>query len=204
MLRPLASPNSKCGCFSFAFWYHHEHSPTRGWGPNAKREFPTRENRMNVTLGKKNWLALSITVAAIFLAGCSTSSSHLMRRQILAAAAVDDMEKVKALLNGNPDLAFSKDDLGATPLHYVAGNDHKDVAELLLADKADVNAKDDTGWTPLHWAALEGHKGMAELLLANKADVNAKDNKGYTPLYYAADKGHQDVVELLRQHGGHE
>ena len=59
---------------------------------------------------------------------------------------------------------------------------HKDVAELLLANKADVNARDNTAMTPLHMAAIWGHKDVAELLLANKADVNAKDNNGGTPL----------------------
>ena len=65
-----------------------------------------------------------------------------------------------------------------TPLHWRRLNGHKDVAELLLANKADVNAKDNDGETPLHMAAFKGHKDVAELLLANKADVNAKDNDG--------------------------
>ena len=54
----------------------------------------------------------------------------------------------------------------------------KDVAEILLANKADINAKANNGWTPLHQAATAGHKGLVELLLANKAEVNAKNNNG--------------------------
>ena len=81
---------------------------------------------------------------------------------------------------------------------------HNDVAELLLANKAEVNAKDKSEWTPLHWAAMKGHKAVVELLLANGADVNAKANNGGTPLHLAEDRGQEDVAELLRQHGGHE
>ena len=65
-----------------------------------------------------------------------------------------------------------------TPLHAAAYNGYKDVAELLLANKADVNAKDSDGMTPLHMAASNGHKDVAELLLANKAEVNARTNSG--------------------------
>ena len=61
------------------------------------------------------------------------------------------------------------------------------MAELLLANKAEVNAKDNGSLTPLHCAALEGHKDVVELLLANKAEVNAKDNNGATPLHYGGD-----------------
>ena len=69
------------------------------------------------------------------------------------------------------------------------------VAELLVAKKAEVNAKDDKGDTPLHSAAKYDHKDVAEFLLANKADVNAQNNSGNMPLHAAA--GFKDIVELL-------
>ena len=116
---------------------------------------------------------------------------------ILEAAENGDLEKVRALLEGNPDLVFSKGEYALTPLHWAAAKGHKDVAELLLAGKADVNAKSIPGTTPLHCAALGGHKDVAELLLDNKTDVNAKDNDGDTPLHEAAKEGHKDVALLL-------
>jgi ankyrin repeat protein len=141
------------------------------------------------------------TVTLIALAWGSPAFSS----EIHNAAQHGDVQKIKALLNDNPALVFSKDNYGNTPLHDAALNGHKDVAELLVAHGADVNAKNNNGSTPLHLAAsYKGHKDVAELLLANKAKVNAEDNKGQTPLHLAAAYGHKEVAQLLSQHGGHE
>jgi ankyrin repeat protein len=91
-------------------------------------------------------------------------------------------------------------------LHWASEYGHKDLAELLLVNRADVNAKDMDGLAPLHLAAAPGDKAMVEWLLANKAEVNAKDNNGQTPLTWASSsKLHsQGVIELLRLYGGHQ
>ena len=114
-----------------------------------------------------------------------------------------------------------------TPLHIAANNGHKEVAELLIAEGADVNAKGVIGITPLHYALT---KEIAELLIDKGADVNAKDKYERTPLHgvttkeiaelliaKGADanaamkngrtaldmtKRHPEIADLLRKHGG--
>ncbi len=112
-----------------------------------------------------------------------------------------DFEKVKAFLKDHPDLVFSEDNHGATPLHLVFEGHNarvrREMAELLLVNKAKVNAKNKYGHTPLHEAAGFGDKDTAKLLLANKAEVDAKANDGRTPLHIAALTGNKGVAELL-------
>ena len=102
---------------------------------------------------------------------------------------------------------------GWTPAGEAVEVGYKDVGELLVVNKAEINAKDNNGLTPLHTAAGEGHKEVVELLLANKAEVNAKANKTWTPLRLvlatlrlgpANGHQHQEVADLLRKHGGRE
>jgi ankyrin repeat protein len=88
-------------------------------------------------------------VALIALAWNIPVLCQIHETAIHDAAMHGDLAKVKQLLKGNPDLVFSQDiSLGQTPLHVAAGNGHRAVAELLLANKADVNARDHNLWTP--------------------------------------------------------
>ena len=108
------------------------------------------------------------------------------------AAADGNIEAVKQHLDAGADVEF--DIYGLSVLDLAAGEGHKEIAELLIANGADVNVKDKSGTTLLHNAALKGHKKIVELLIAESADVNAKDNRGRTPLYRAATK---EIAELL-------
>jgi hypothetical protein len=83
---------------------------------------------------------------------------------------------------------------------------HKQVVELLLANKADANAMNGIGVAPLHVAAgayrgpSEDGTDMVPLLLAHKADVNVRDARGNTPLHVAARCSNLKVATLLLAH----
>jgi len=151
-------------------------------------------------------ITMKTLTAALFTVGILAWTSLAFCDEIHDAAVFGQLEKVKALLQNNPKLVFSRDNSGGhngvTPLHCAAMEGHKDVAELLLAYKADVNATNNSNETPLHYAAMAGRMDVAELLLAHKANVNARGNDlAWTPLHCAAKNGHNDVVELLLANG---
>jgi hypothetical protein len=165
----------------------------------------------------------AVTVVALAWYGRShhhRDASHdaVMSTIIHDQARDGDLRGVKESIKENPDLVFRtdyevgynqpdnlrSDFAGETPLYVAASYGHKDVVEVLLANKADVNAKGHCGMTSLHAAASNCHKDVVEVLLANKADVNAKDYGGMMPLGYAVLKGNKNVGELLRRQGGHE
>jgi ankyrin repeat protein len=141
----------------------------------------------------KSKMRWSTTIALVAL----TWSSIAYCGEIHDASKSGDLERVKALLKDNPKLVSSKDDHSATPLLWAANKGHKDVVQVLLDYKADVNATDGDGHSALHYAVFNDHLDVAVLLLANKADVKAKTSVGETPLHVAAGSGHKDMAELL-------
>ncbi len=147
-------------------------------------------------LDAKKWLrespgAASAMSPEITPAGRGEGSLH-------EAAFNGKLEKARALLKANPDLVFSQASYASqTPLHLAVEYGHKDVAELLLANKADVEAKAYGGWTPLLNAVFGGHKDVVELLVAHKADVNVKEDAGRTPLHVAAENGYTEIAAFL-------
>ena len=80
---------------------------------------------------------------------------------------------MKLLLDKKADVNVRRHTDDATPLHVAAQNGHKDVANLLLDNNADVSASRKDSTTPLYLAAQTGHTDVVKLLLDYKADVNA-------------------------------
>jgi len=74
------------------------------------------------------------------------------------------------------------------------------MAEVLLAEGADVNLVEPDLGTPLKVAAIKGNEAVAVVLIAKGADM-APSGDGTTPLHAAAERGHVSMVELLIESG---
>ena len=122
---------------------------------------------------------------------------------IFAAAALGKVERLRALIQADPQLvrAYSPD--GWTALHLAAHFGQREAVETLLAAGASVQARSQNGMsnTPLHAAMPGGKLEVVEALLANGAEVNARQEGGFTALHEAASQGSAPLVRLLLARG---
>lgn len=111
--------------------------------------------------------------------------------------ARNDLDAVRATLARMPAAATSADGWGRTPL-FSAMSAKTEIADALLAQRADPNQVDRDRWRPLHLAAEAGRPDLVQLLLQHQADPNPVSDAGrQTPLYIAAVFGHTEVVKRL-------
>lgn len=123
---------------------------------------------------------------------------------VFDAAAVEDVDRLTALLAQTPESLQSRSADGWTPLHLACFFGRIDAVHRLLDAGADVLAWSDntTRNTPLH-AALAGIRDpqLIERLLKAGADVNARGGGGFTPLHLAAARGDLALIEALLAQG---
>jgi RNA polymerase sigma factor (sigma-70 family) len=125
------------------------------------------------------------------------------------AAAIGDVARVRAALEGRPEQLDTDSPEGFTPLALAAHFGHLEVMRLLIDRGADINrvATHRIGVTPLH-AALFGRQVEAALLLVERgADVtlarggSGLKRAGWTALHYAAGLGFSTLVQPLLDRG---
>jgi ankyrin repeat protein len=119
------------------------------------------------------------------------------------AAAAGQLARVKQVVDKDPALANSLSPDGFPVFALAAVFGHRDVAEYLFANGADVNAvaTNGTGYNALTGAVASGHTSIVAWLLANGADPNYRYGDGYSPLLTAAANGHLGIVSLLLASG---
>ena len=106
-------------------------------------------------------------------------------KEFIKAAKSGNTEKLKVLLDTDPNVIHARDADGSTALHCATWKGHKAVVAFLLDAGADVNIHNNNehwGTTPLHAAAHANQATIAQMLIDNGADVNARDPEGRTPL----------------------
>jgi ankyrin repeat protein len=108
-------------------------------------------------------------------------------------------ESVQMLTDRGVDVN-TRDDIGKSALHWVAGA-KPEVISALLAAGADVNAKDQLDRTPLHFVAATGSIENIRLLLDAGAEVNARTANDWTPIHGAAKFGTPENVMVLLEAG---
>jgi ankyrin repeat protein len=106
--------------------------------------------------------------------------------------------EIQALLKTNPQLILETDANRLTPMHWAADLGLVPVAEVLLAQGANVNVATDRGWTPLLHAVHQNRREMVIWLLQQRAEVNVQTSDKVTPLMLAAGFAYdEDLIARL-------
>jgi ankyrin repeat protein len=122
---------------------------------------------------------------------------------ILEAAAAGRAERVRELLEADPEARHARTPEGFTTLGLAAFLGGPEVVALLLQHGADPDddADNPARVRPVHAAAAARDPASLRLLLAAGADPNARQQGGLTPLHAAAHADHVDIARLLLEHG---
>jgi uncharacterized protein len=126
---------------------------------------------------------------------------------VFEAAGIGRPDRLRELLDQDPDLANAWADDGFQPLGLASFFGHLEAAQLLVERGAEVNSasRNDFKVMPLHSAVAEKDPEtryeIAKLLLEHGADPNARQQDDYTPLMAADQQGDARLRELLVEHG---
>jgi len=140
------------------------------------------------------WFSTLLTVAA-------PAQDPPEFRALLLAAARGEVDRVRSILDENPDWIARVDGDDETALHYAASHGQAAVLRLLLERGAPVDARSYNRFTPLHRAVMHGNVETVRRLLAKRPDVEARTSFGRTALQLAADRDQHALVKVLLDHG---
>ena len=161
-------------------------------------------------------LNLMLIVASCFMLAWIHSDWIAWRlsheRKIDKAINMGNVEAVKKHLEKGVDVNFLNRQ-GMTPLQRAISSRDREIVEILLNNRADVNKAGDRKVTPLlHLLAIAGGQAssdkegddfeVAKLLLEHGANPNVvSDWPNKTPLLIAAERGDEKMVDLLLAYG---
>lgn len=117
------------------------------------------------------------------------------------AAYDNDVEELRALLDGDPGLVEAEGESSWRPLHYACQGGALEAAVLLLGRGGGIDVRNADGRTPLMEACYQGRAEVVSLLLARGADPTLRDAWLSTTLMRAAlgyERPGSDYVAVTR------
>jgi len=126
-------------------------------------------------------------------------------QDLINAVKQGNIEKVKEILDENPELVNQKDRVNYTPLHWAVMLRNKEMADLLVSKNADINDKSNNQHlTPLQSALAfrySNNPAVLDFLLEHGAEVECTGSEGISNLLRASASGYERLIHLLLEGG---
>ena len=117
---------------------------------------------------------------------------------VLVQAVKDgDLERVRALIEADPDSVDQTGPDGSTALHWAVNQNHAGMVGALIEAGADVRVRNRYDFPPIALAAMNGNASVLRRLLDAGADPNASVPGGETAIMTAARTGDANAIRTL-------
>ncbi len=122
-------------------------------------------------------------------------------KDLLQALKDKKWDVVKEMVTKNSSLANFRLLECCRDLHCAVASGRKDVVDVLLQNKANINAFDGDWKTPVFHAVERGDLDLVKFLIAAGANLDIWDIHGCGVVYYAAQEGRYEMLKFLLQKG---
>ena len=116
---------------------------------------------------------------------------------IRAAGKLNDLDKLKELLEAGANVNGRLASVGTHALGWTACGGHTEIMQYLLSKGANVNAPGNFEFSALSCAAMKGQVEAVRLLLKNGANPNFAEPNGFGVMLNATFGSNEEVVRLL-------
>ena len=122
---------------------------------------------------------------------------------IFEASATGRLERVRNILDKQPDLVSAYSNDGWTALHLAAFFKQPQLVAMLIERGSEIAARSRNQMAnlPLNAAVASGSYEAASILIEHGADVNSRGSSASVPLHSAAANGDLRLIELLLSRG---
>ncbi len=158
------------------------------------------DNRVDQTLSIASITAeVEITSERMaFMGGAIMASAT---EPLVKAAQEDDLDGVREALLATADVNVRDKNTDSTALELAVRHGNREMVQILLWAKVDVNRKDSDGQTVLMMVGEDATSELVWDLLNAGAKVNVRDHDGDTALIEAAQRNNVEIVKTLLDAG---
>ncbi|RYE26568.1 MAG: ankyrin repeat domain-containing protein [Sphingobacteriaceae bacterium] len=110
--------------------------------------------------------------------------------QLINASRTGDLAQIENLLKQDAAINF-QDDKGYTP---------PEIAELLIANGANLNLQHGNGGTALMFATMFGRNKLVKILLDHGAEIDILENRGLSAADLAVQQGNVEALEIMQHY----
>lgn len=183
--------------------YHLKINPQKGFAESDVPNLVIRandNNRIDQTLSIAP-VEAEVTVVEKLVSLGGAMAIVLPSNPLVKAVTEDDLEAVQLALLGTPNVNARDQATNYSALERALSNGNREILQVLLWAKADVNSRDRDGQTPLMMIGEDTTSEMIWDLINAGAKVNLRDHDGDTALITVAEVENVEALKVLLDAG---